>query len=337
MSDQTARIVGRDVIVSGRNGTVGTSLEELYPYDQALNWATVLAAAAKLDLTSSSAADTYWVSKGTATMTIANPCVVTLSSHALITGDHVKFTTTGALPTGLTASTTYYAIYVDANTFKLATTRANAVAGTAIETTGTQSGTHTLFGPGTGTLVVQVSGLDANFNLITEDVQMNGQTIVTTAKSFRRVFGLECTESGTGLVNAGDIHCVKTGTGGTYTTGVPGTLTSAICKVLTGWGNAGTGMYTVPAGKTATLRGINFSCRGQACTFQIASQKLADYSDNSLHTDVPIEVNVNTPVWWEAENMGLKITWYEKTDIRIRALAAGASGIASGSLILTVS
>lgn len=205
-----------------------------------------------------------------------------------------------------------------------------------IATSDTQSGTHTLFIPGTGANVAEVVGIDDNFAIISEEIKLNGQTIVTSSKSFRRVFNIECTECGTGLVNAGDVHCVKTGTGGTYTTGAPGTLTYAFCKVLTGWGNAGTGMFTVPAGKTATLKGTNMSCRGQACTFQIASQRLADYTDNSLHVDVPIEININTPVWWEADNMGLKISWGEKTDIRLRALAAAASGIASASLVLTV-
>jgi microcystin-dependent protein len=95
------------------------------------------------------------LSKGTATMTIATPGVVTNTAHGIYTGEGVYFTTTGALPTGVTANTLYYAIRVDANTFRLATSLANAVAGTAITTTGSQSGTHTLYycpwGNGNGT------------------------------------------------------------------------------------------------------------------------------------------------------------------------------------------
>jgi len=94
------------------------------------------------------------LSKGTITVTIASPGVVTLTSHGLAEGDAVYFTTTGALPTGLTANTTYYVKYVNANTFQLASTRtatassgaaASFTTGTAINTSGTQSGTHTLF------------------------------------------------------------------------------------------------------------------------------------------------------------------------------------------------
>ncbi|MEY3471381.1 MAG: phage tail collar domain, partial [Chloroflexota bacterium] len=47
--------------------------------------------------------------------------------------------TTGALPTNLVANTTYYVVSAAANTFQLASTRG----GTAINTSGTQSGTHT--------------------------------------------------------------------------------------------------------------------------------------------------------------------------------------------------
>lgn len=84
-------------------------------------------------------------SVGTFTTTIAAPGVVTLASHGMITGDQVYLTTTGALPTGLTANTLYYVVSIDASTFNLATSRANAVAGTKITTTGTQSGVHTLY------------------------------------------------------------------------------------------------------------------------------------------------------------------------------------------------
>lgn len=80
----------------------------------------------------------------TVTMTIAAPCVVTLTAHGLNTGSAVHFTTTGALPTGITANTTYYVVFVSANAFNLATSVANAWAGTLITTTGSQSGTQTI-------------------------------------------------------------------------------------------------------------------------------------------------------------------------------------------------
>lgn len=100
---------------------------------------------------------------GTFTITIAAPAVVTLASHGFVTGDQVFFTTTGALPTGLAINTIYYVVRIDANTFNLSTTLANAIAGTKITTTGSQSGTHTAracpFGLGDGSTTFNVPDL----------------------------------------------------------------------------------------------------------------------------------------------------------------------------------
>ena len=84
--------------------------------------------------------------KGTVTMTIASPCVVTLATHGLSTGDEIKLSTTGAVPTGLVVDTYYYVVKVNENTFNLAVSFENAVADspTLIATTGSQSGTHSL-------------------------------------------------------------------------------------------------------------------------------------------------------------------------------------------------
>jgi len=48
---------GNNIVVWGRNATVGTALEELYQYDQALDWYAILGAGAALDVSSSSASD----------------------------------------------------------------------------------------------------------------------------------------------------------------------------------------------------------------------------------------------------------------------------------------
>lgn len=102
-------------------------------------------------------------SLGTVTIAIASPGVVSLTAHGFLTGDMIYLTTTGALPTGLTANTVYYVIYVDANSFRLATSNANALAGTAINTSGTQSGTHTMlacpYGLGDGSTTFNIPDL----------------------------------------------------------------------------------------------------------------------------------------------------------------------------------
>lgn len=79
------------------------------------------------------------------TVTIATPGVVTWAAHGLQALAPVYFSTTGALPTGITAFTAYYvaAGTITANTFQIATTIANAQAGTCVVTSGSQSGTQT--------------------------------------------------------------------------------------------------------------------------------------------------------------------------------------------------
>ncbi|HEC63842.1 MAG TPA: hypothetical protein ENI23_00950 [bacterium] len=77
------------------------------------------------------------------TITIAAPGVIT-TSFDMKTGTPVKFTTTDTLPTGITAGTQYYWIRTGATTGNVATTKANALAGTQITTSGSQAGVHTM-------------------------------------------------------------------------------------------------------------------------------------------------------------------------------------------------
>lgn len=79
---------------------------------------------------------------GTVAITIASPAVVTLNNHGLTSGTPINFSTSGALPTGITPGTTYYVIGtgLTTNTFRFSAT----LAGAAVNTTGTQSGVHTV-------------------------------------------------------------------------------------------------------------------------------------------------------------------------------------------------
>jgi len=126
-----------------------------------------------------------WTASATATMTIAVPGVVTWTAHGLWDGATVRFTTTGALPTGLAVNTDYFITKVDANSFKLSTTLANQVAGTFITTSGSQSGVHTVFnytsvrGAGAATTELQmVNGILTNKYAITNGPAANMGTYV---------------------------------------------------------------------------------------------------------------------------------------------------------------
>ena len=62
----------------------------------------------------------------------------------ILTGTRVRLTTTTTLPAGLSLATDYYVIRLSDTTFSLATSFANAVAGTAIDITSAGTGTHTV-------------------------------------------------------------------------------------------------------------------------------------------------------------------------------------------------
>lgn len=71
--------------------------------------------------------------------------IINIPSHGFNrTSFRVRVSSSGTLPTGLSASTNYFVIVIDANNIKLATSSANARAGTAINITGIGSGTHTI-------------------------------------------------------------------------------------------------------------------------------------------------------------------------------------------------
>jgi len=86
--------------------------------------------------------DTLDKKSPTFTVTIASPAVFTSIAHGFNAGSSVVFSTTGALPTGLVAGTTYYVISagLTADAFQVSLTDG----GTAVNTSGSQSGTHSI-------------------------------------------------------------------------------------------------------------------------------------------------------------------------------------------------
>ena len=189
-------------------------------------------------------------SRGTITVTIASPAVVTLSAHGFQTGDIIYLTTTGALPTGLSQNTLYYVINVTSSTFRLATSAANATAGTAINTSGTQSGTHTLFhcpyGLGNGSTTFNVP------NLLQRVPVMAGSTGAgLTAKVMGTNYGTE-TETLTSSQIPAHSHPNTVGS----TAGGTNNITSGMSRATVhnhsvdraAWTNSGSAPYTFTGG-----------------------------------------------------------------------------------------
>ena len=84
---------------------------------------------------------TFTADAGTDLMTYTS--TTNLPSN-ILTGTRVRLTTTTTLPAPLATATDYYLIRVTDGTYKLATSYANAIAGTAINITDAGTGTHTL-------------------------------------------------------------------------------------------------------------------------------------------------------------------------------------------------
>jgi len=69
---------------------------------------------------------------------------ITIASHGYTTGQSVRVTTAGTLPSPLAINTTYYVIVVDDTTISLATSLSNALIAEEIPLTTTGSGTSTM-------------------------------------------------------------------------------------------------------------------------------------------------------------------------------------------------
>jgi hypothetical protein len=130
---------------------------------------------------------------GTFTVTIASPAVLTFATHTPSDNTVIILSTTGSLPTGLSAGVAYYVVGASGSTCRLSLT----MAGAAINTTGTQSGTHSaqLVASPTGwglasPVPVNLPQRDWFFDNFDNDLVMNIRAITT----------------GTGIASGGPIY-----------------------------------------------------------------------------------------------------------------------------------
>lgn len=184
---------------------------------------------------------------------------------------------------------------------------------------------------GTGARTLEIVGLDFDGNPLSDIVTLNGNTIVTTSKAFWRVFGAQCLTFGTGRRNAGNIHIVKTGTGGTYTAGVPGTLTSAMIQVLANENLGLSGFFTAPRGRQYQL-----SCWRQGSRVQVgkhmifkAAERIIPARPAFLLHSIDLPVGVSFPIE-DACNVYLN----EFEDIYFRCIMGAAAGVTAFSASL---
>jgi hypothetical protein len=163
------------------------------------------------------------VTVGTNTLTSVN--------HVFSTGDRVKISSTGAVPGGLVAGTTYFVIDVDSDNFKLAATASDAAGGTAINITDTGSGTitvaHTLYLVAGANGAISIDGVTLAQN---DRVLLQDQTVATQ----NGIYVVSETGDGSNpaiLTRADDFNASAEMSSGSFTFVQEGTVNNSIAFV----------------------------------------------------------------------------------------------------------
>jgi hypothetical protein len=168
---------------------------------------------------------------------------------------------------------------------------------------------------GTGARTITIFGLDGNYNEISETVILNGQTAVNTTNSYLRISRMFVVTAGSGATAAGTIYA---GTGD-VTTGVPANIYGTIAL---GANQTQMAFWTVPAGYTLYFTGLFFTSgntNANAWTnFQLIQRPLGgvfrQQSSSRTAGNGNFILDFHTP-----------ISFTEKTDIEVRAVASTAS------------
>jgi hypothetical protein len=176
---------------------------------------------------------------------------------------------------------------------------------------------------GTGARTVYLEGLDANYNVISEVVTLNGQTAVTTTRSYLHINNCYVLTAGSGNSAAGTIYF---GTG-VVTAGVPATVYDVI---QFDYNARVTGSYTVPAGYTAYVSQGLFSS-GQVSGSNAVTGRLMTRGTNNIRLTAAV-VTVNNGVADYAFEYPLRVP--EKTTIEAQAVGAAANNACSSLFIL---
>ena len=168
---------------------------------------------------------------------------------------------------------------------------------------------------GTGANKVRVFGLDANYALIEEEVELAGQTQVATSLSYLRIYRAYVTLAGSGGTAAGTVYVADSGASAGVPTGnVYANLGTSNQTLL--------GVYTVPAGKTLYLDDVNFTAAiSQANANATIKFNIRDFGSNVFRTIVVTELQSGTYI----DKFEYPQPIYEKTDIEVRAVATSSN------------
>jgi hypothetical protein len=181
---------------------------------------------------------------------------------------------------------------------------------------------------GTGARTVTLSGLDTDYNEISETITLNGQTAVTTTNSYLRIFRIVVNSAGSGGENAGVIYA---GTG-TVTAGVPA---NKYATISIGDNQTLMAFWTVPANHTAYLLQTDVTLataqNNKYCTVSLVARPYGEVfqvKDRFVKAESQTTLTYSVPLKFE-----------EKTDIEYRAIgdSSGANiSISAGFEIIYI-
>lgn len=159
----------------------------------------------------------------------------------------------------------------------------------------------------TGAERIEIEGLDASFNEISEQIDLNGTSTVTTTNAFLRVFRMKVLTAGSTGTNDGDITAEYSSTGDT----------AAVISDRDGGSNGENqtlmAIYTVPAGKTGYIyrwwhfqenndnANIKLRVRPENEVFQVKA-KLRARSPGEQRYAFPLKIEPKSDVLIEAES-----------------------------------
>ena len=178
-----------------------------------------------------------------------------------------------------------------------------------------------------GAIKVTVQGLDENYNIISEELTVNGAGSTLT---FLRVYRAFITEAGSAGYNTGDIIISTLASGaGTVLADIGGDGTGVN---FIGYGQTMLALYTVPAGKTAYVT-----------QWTIGNGNYNTSTSAFLRTRLPVNGFVMTTSdtmtvsgGFHVKNYSIPLKFVEKTDIEVQAFDGGGTGISSTFNVILV-
>jgi len=175
---------------------------------------------------------------------------------------------------------------------------------------------------GTGARLVQLFGLDANWNFQTEIIAMSGAAPVLSVNSYIRAPRLVVRTAGTGGTNAGTI---------TYNQAV--TVANVFGVILPGIGESQNMVYSMPDGFDGYLLSYRVSVGGLAAAF----------ADIRLYTRRFGEAFCGRELWGSHSEASsplisppMKLYLPPKSDIKFAAIASGACSVGGSADILEI-